>query len=73
MTKRCLVTLTTPAGQGFIEVQVNSLHQLAVLMPATVIAYEVEDNGECPRPPIPDTEVFDTLVSVVEDIQASSG
>ncbi len=70
MTKCCLITLTTPAGKGVTEIHVNSLHQLALLMPAQVIAYEVQDNGTCPRAPVSDVELYETLVAAVEDIQA---
>lgn len=50
------------------EIHVNSLHQLAVLMPASVISYEVYDNGECPRAAVSDGELYDLLVGVVRDI-----
>lgn len=73
MPKCCLVTLLTPAGEGVAEVHVNSLHQLAVMMPATVTSYHVQDKGDCMRPSISDSELYDLLVALVADIFTMHG
>lgn len=72
MTKNCLLSLSTSTGHGVAEIHVNSLHQLAVLMPASVVCYEVYDNGECPRGLVSDAELYDLLVGVIRDIDLNS-
>ena len=70
MTFNCLVCMSTPEGCGFAEVRVNSLHQLAVVMPAPVVSYEIRSQVECPgSAQVVDAELFDVLVSVVQDIK----
>lgn len=70
MTKNCLVTFFTSIGHGVAEINVNSLHQLAVLMPASVVSYEVQDNGDEARGPVSDVELYELLLDLVSDINA---
>ena len=70
MTLICLVSLSTPDGCGFAEVRVNSLHQLAVVMPAPVVSYEIRYQVNCGcGTQVLDVELFDLLMGVVKDIQ----
>jgi len=69
MTLNCLVKLTTHIGQAMAEVRINSLHQLAVVMPASVVSYEVQNNGECNYEPVNDAELFDLLNGVISDVK----
>lgn len=69
-TKNCLVTFCTSNGRGAAELCVNSQHQLALLMPATVISYEVQDNGECARSHVNDNELYDLLLGLVGDLDS---
>ena len=68
MTRRCFVILSTDHGLGYAEVVVNSLQQLALLMPAQVVRYVVEDKGETIQAPVTDDELHDLLTGVVRDI-----
>ena len=74
MTLNCIVCMSTPEGCGFAEVRVNSLHQLAVVMPAPVVSYEVRSQVECPSgAQVVDAELFDLLIGVVHDIECQCG
>jgi hypothetical protein len=68
MTTNCLLTMTTISGQCCAEVRVNSLHQLALLMPPSVVSYELIDKGLSAHPFVSDQELFDLLVGVVRDL-----
>jgi hypothetical protein len=68
MTKEYLIILTTLSGQGVAEIHVNSLQQLRDQMPATVLAYDIEHEGNSPRSTIIDAELHDLLIGVVSDI-----
>lgn len=70
VTKKCLVTFTIAAGEGVAEVHVNSLHQLAVMMPASVISYAVLDHGDSARGMIDDAQLYDLLLGVIRDTDA---
>lgn len=66
---RYLVSLTTTFGKGYAELHVRSLQQLAILMPASVIAYEVRVQVEAGSGPlIEDEELYDLLVGIIDDI-----
>lgn len=67
MTKTCLVTFVTVNGIAVAEVHINSLHQLALLMPASVVSYEVYDNGDCSCGPVIDSELYELLLGVIAD------
>lgn len=70
MTLNCLICLSTPDGRGFAEVRVNSLHQLAVVMPAPVISYEVRSQVvSTSGARVLDAELFDILEGAVRDIK----
>jgi len=70
MTLNCLVCMSTPDGCAFAEVRVNSLHQLAVVMPAPVVTYEIRCQVECAcGAQVLDAELFDLLIGVVRDIE----
>lgn len=43
MSLRCLLALTTPQEKHFAAVCVQTLNQLAMLMPAPVISYEIQE------------------------------
>lgn len=68
MAKKCVIKLSTPDGLAIAEVHVSSLHQLALLMPATVITYEVEDQGVSGRGPVSDSELYDLLIGLIASI-----
>ena len=68
MTLNCFVILCTSNGRGFAEVRVNSLHQLARLMPASVVSYVASHNGDSARGPIRDAELYDLLMGLISDI-----
>ncbi len=69
MTRHCLVCISTLDGTGFAEVQVNSVHQLAMVMPGAVISYEVQNQGESTSGAnVEDDELFDLLMGAVQDI-----
>lgn len=70
MSKCCLVELTIPEGNGVTEVCVASLHQLALIMPASVAAYKVIDNGDTFRRAASDDELYEALMAAVDDIRA---
>ena len=68
MTKSCLVTIVTSTGHCVAELHINSLHQLALLMPASVISYEVYDNGESSLGAVSDSELYDLLLGLIKGI-----
>jgi hypothetical protein len=73
MALNCLVHLSISAGQGFAEVRVNSLHQLALIMPASVISYEVRRPAESVSSAhVEDAELFEVLLGIVRDIEHQS-
>lgn len=72
MTLKCLVILSTCSGQVLAEVLVNSLHQLAVVMPASVVSYEVQNNGQCGYAVVNDSELFDVLIGLLNDAEDES-
>ena len=72
MARDCLVILSTSAGSCIAEIRVDSLHQLALVMPATVISYEVRDNGECGVSKVGDEELFELLTGVIRDAKLNS-
>jgi len=43
MTIRCLICICTSSGSDYVEVTANDLHQVALLMPGTVLSYEVQE------------------------------
>lgn len=69
MCLRCLVELYTISGTGYAVVCVNSLHQLAVLMPASVVSYEVQEIEQviCPAYVI-DAELYTELTKISSDV-----
>lgn len=68
MCLRCLLALSTISGDGYAVVCVNSLHQLATVMPATVVSYEVQEIEDAISPAhILDAELFSELVQISED------
>ena len=70
MTIRCLLSIVSPAGEGYGEVKANSLHQLAAIMPAAVLSYAVRHIHEEPGyAAIDDSELFDLLAGLLEDIE----
>ncbi len=70
MTIMCLLHIHTGTGDGFAEVTTNDLHQLAMLMPGSVIAYEIEkiDHASA-RSAVDDSELFAELTAIAEDIE----
>ena len=69
MTIKCLIAIDTPDGKGFAEVHANSLHQLAELMPGSVLRYEICHYEEAAQSPvIQDSELFDLLAGVLADM-----
>ena len=70
MTIRCLLSIVCPAGKGFGEVKANSLHQLALIMPAAVVSYEVRHiDEESGYATVDDSELFDLLAGLLKDIE----
>lgn len=68
MCLRCLLAISTTMGSGYAVVCVNSLHQLAVLMPASVVSYEVQEIAETISPAhVFDEELFKELVKISKD------
>lgn len=67
----CLISLTTTAGTGYVEVCINSLHQLALIMPAPVISYEVQRQVDqtIHSQNILDNELYDLLIGLLDDIE----
>ncbi len=69
MTLNCFISLLTPQGKGFTEVRVNSVHQLAVLMPGTVLAYEIHQQAQTTSGArVDDAELFNLLTRAVSEI-----
>ena len=69
MALNCLICMSTPNGTGYTEVRINSLHQLAMLMPGHVVTYEVcqqlvTNSGAR----VEDAELFDLLIWAVSEI-----
>lgn len=64
-----LITLETAAGRSVAEVHVNTLHQLTAMMPESVVAYDVVDNGMSVHSPVSDSELHDLLAGLVQDIE----
>lgn len=71
MPVNCLITMWTLAGSVIAEIRVNSIQQLAHVMPSQVISYDVRDNGESPRGPVADAELHDQLTGILEDAESS--
>lgn len=68
MCLRCLLAISTTTGKGYAVVCVNSLHQLAVMMPASVVSYEVQEIEETNSPAhVFDGELFTKLVKISND------
>lgn len=68
MSLRCLLALSTVNGKCYAVVSVNTLDQLAMVMPAPVLAYEVEQLEEAFSPAkISDTELYEELVHIIVD------
>ncbi len=69
MTLNCLISLLTPQGVGFTEVRVNSLHQLAILMPGSVLTYEICQQAQTTSGArVDDAELFNLLTWAVSEI-----
>ena len=72
MCLRCLLALSTSQGECYAVVCIETLHQLAVLMPASVLSYEVQEIEEIFSPAeVVDTELFSELVDIVVDYEQS--
>ena len=72
MCLRCLLALSTAEGKCYAVVHIKSLHQLAMLMPASVVSYEVQEIEDVFSPAeIIDTELFSDLVEIVLDYEHS--
>lgn len=71
MPLNCLITMRTPAGSAVAEIRVNSIEQLARVMPPQVTSYDVRDNGQSPRGPVADTELHDLLTGILADAESS--
>lgn len=69
MTLRCLVAITTVAGDSYAVVCVQTLYQLAIMMPVIVVTYKVHEIEEVLRPAsMSDAEIQDALIYIVTDI-----
>lgn len=69
MTIRCLLCIATSFGSGYAEIETNNLHQLALLMPASVISYDVQLITEQPIPrTVIDAELFCELCRIASAI-----
>lgn len=69
MPLNCLICMSTADGIGFAEVRVNSLHQLATLMPGNVVAYEVRQQiNSTAGARVDDAELYDVLNGAVSEI-----
>ena len=71
MRLRCLISIATISGNGYAVVYVNSLRQLAVVMPASVLSYdiqEIEDDVFTPAHVV-NSELYNELVHIAEDAQ----
>ena len=72
MSLRCLLELTTSDGTCYAMVCVHTLHQLAVLMPAPVVSYELQIIEELPcSGPVDDDELYMELMHIIEDMHNS--
>ena len=68
MCLRCLLALSTISGNGYAVVCVNSLDHLAIMMPASVVSYEVQEIEDTFSPAfVIDGELYIELVQIVED------
>ena len=73
MCLRCLLALSTSQGRCYAVVCTETLHQLALLMPASVISYEIQETEEVVSPAeVIDIELFSSLVGVVIDHERST-
>lgn len=65
MCLRCLIAFSTTEGSCYAVVCVNSLHQLALAMPAPVISYEVQEIELSHSPAkVDDEELFSELLYI---------
>jgi hypothetical protein len=69
MRLRCLLAITTKYGNGYAVVYVNSLVQLAFVMPASVLSYDIQEIVDDVFTPahVIDSELYKELLNIVED------
>lgn len=67
-----LIELRVADVTGFVEVSINNLHQLAILMPGSVVSYEVHRIDERPSDfaVIDDIDLVDLLSRIATEIAA---
>lgn len=69
MTLNCLICMATAEGRGFAEVRVNSIDQLAAVMPSPVTAYEIHRQVvSTSGAQVQDAELVDLLMGAIRDI-----
>lgn len=73
MTIRCLICICTSSGSDYVEVTANDLHQVALLMPGTVLSYEVQEICELAQPrTVSDSDLFSELDITAPDVSFPS-
>lgn len=62
MTIRCVICIFKSSGSHYIEVNANNLHQIALVMPGTVVSYKIQEIFELVEPKaVNDADLFAQL------------
>lgn len=70
MPLNCLICMSTAEGRGFAEVRVNSVEQLAAVMPSSVASYEIHSEAvSTSGAQVQDGELVDLLMGAIQDIR----